>query len=425
MFNTDMMPNLIERSNASLSNVLSHATQLQIERGEGSYLIDYQGHRYLDFGAGIAVNSTGHCHPTVVNAIQQQSQTLLHGCAGVVYYDQNISLAERLGKMSGLNSVFFTQSGTEAVEAALKCAVYVKNKQGIIAFNGSFHGRTLGALSVTTSNQKYLDRYPLAFSNRVILEYPNFYRNPAPMNNEDGYLDYLSKKLATIDTSTIGAIIIEPFMGEGGYVPCPGSVLKYLREWASDNDVFLIFDEIQSGIGRTGQWFYYDHFGITPDILTTAKGIASGLPLGACLSSKTIMDQWTTGSHGGTYGGNPLSCAAATATLNVLEPLLPKISELGQIAKDRLIKELESLPLIGHIRGEGLMIGIECMDSSGEPNPTAIKAIISRCLEKNLLILPCGKDGNVIRLMPPLTISPDELNDGLSILIESCHHVLS
>lgn len=308
-----MKPNLIERSSTALSNVLSHATLLQIERGEGCYLIDYQGHRFLDFGAGIAVNSTGHCHPDVVSAIQHQSTQLLHGCAGVVYYDQNISLAEKLCQISGLSSVFFTQSGTEAVEAALKCAVYVKKKQGIIAFNGSFHGRTLGALSVTTSNQKYLDRYPMTFSDRLVLDYPNFHRNPSPIDTESGYLAYLTESLDGIDASSIAAMIIEPFMGEGGYVPCPGSVLKVLRDWSAENDVFLIFDEIQSGIGRTGEWFYYQHFGIIPDILTTAKGIASGLPLGACLSTKAIMDQWTTGSHGGTYGGNPITCAAGIA----------------------------------------------------------------------------------------------------------------
>lgn len=425
MFNTHMKPNLIERSGTSLSNVLSHATQLEVERGEGCYLIDYQGQRYMDFGAGIAVNSTGHCHPQVVSAIQKQSTQLLHGCAGVVYYDQNISLAERLGQISGLSSVFFTQSGTEAVEAALKCAVYVKQKQGIIAFNGSFHGRTLGALSVTTSNQKYLDRYPMTFPDRLVLEYPNFHRNATPLNTESGYLSYLNESLDNIDASSIGAIIIEPFMGEGGYVPCPGSVLKVLRDWSAENDVFLIFDEIQSGIGRTGEWFYYQHFGIIPDILTTAKGIASGLPLGACLSTKVIMDQWTTGSHGGTYGGNPITCAAGIATLDVLTPQLATISTIGQQAIERLTHELSPLRGIGDIRGKGLMIGIEIMDHEGHPNATALKAILADCLTQHLIVLPCGKDGNVIRLMPPLTITDEELNQGLSILIESCRRVLS
>ena len=265
----------------------------------------------------------------------------------------------------------------------------------------------------------------MTFPDRLVLEYPNFHRNAAPLNTESGYLTYLNKSLDNIDASTIGAIIIEPFMGEGGYVPCPGSVLTALRDWSAKNNVFLIFDEIQSGIGRTGEWFYYQHFGIIPDILTTAKGIASGLPLGACLSTKSIMDQWTTGSHGGTYGGNPITCAAGIATLDVLTPQLATISTIGQQAIERLTHELSSLRGIGDIRGKGLMIGIEIMDHEGHPNPTALKAILADCLTQHLIVLPCGKDGNVIRLMPPLTITDDELNQGLSILIKSCRRVLS
>ena len=416
---------LIKRSKESLSNVLSHATQLQIEKAEGSYLIDYDNNAYLDFGAGIAVNSTGHCHPKVVKAIQEQAGKLLHGCAGVVYYDQNISLAEKLGEISGLDSVFFTQSGAESVEAALKCAVYVKNKQSVIAFNGSFHGRTMGALSVTTSNPKYLDRYPLTFPNRHVLEYPYFVKNSDSLATEDGYLSYLKQALSDLDPAQYAAIIIEPFMGEGGYVPCPTSVLELLREWCNANDVFLIFDEIQSGIGRTGHWFFYQYHGIIPDILTTAKGIASGLPLGACISSKAIMDQWTTGSHGGTYGGNPITCAAGIATLDVLQPLLPDVKNYGKIAIERLKSELGDLPGVLDIRGHGLMIGLEFVDENKLPSAQIVKDIIAYCLKHHLIILPCGRDGNVIRLMPPLTVSNAELDEGLTILINACHQILS
>ncbi len=417
--------NLIKRSQSTLSNVLSHATQLEIERAEGSYLIDYDQQQYLDFGAGIAVNSTGHCHPKVVHAIQEQATRLLHGCAGVVYYDQNITLAEKLCHISGLESVFFTQSGAESVEAALKCAIYVKDKQSVVAFNGSFHGRTMGALSVTTSNPKYLDRYPLALPNRQVLEYPNFFKHSAPLNSEDGYLTYLNQSLTELNPAEIAAIIIEPFMGEGGYVPCPKSVLQTLRDWCNNNDVFLIFDEIQSGIGRTGDWFYYQHHGVMPDILTVAKGIASGLPLGACISTKEIMDQWTTGSHGGTYGGNPITCAAGIATLDVLTPLLPNVAHLGTMAIDMLSTELHGIDRVGEIRGQGLMIGLEFVDSTGAPDSDAVKAIIAYCLNHYLIVLPCGKDGNVIRLMPALTITEDDLRKGLSVLITACRHVLS
>ena len=262
-----------------LSKVLGHATQLEIEKGIGSYLIDYNGKQYLDF-AGIAVNATGHCHPTVVQAIKDQSdKSSLHGCAGVIYYDQNITLAEELGTINdgNLNSVFFTQSGTEAVEAALKCATYVRNQQQIIAFRGSF--MAVPCLpSVTTSNVKYLDRYPLAYKDRVILEYPYYYQNEAPLNTEEGYLNYLETSLHSLDDTKIVAVI-EPVLGEED-IPAPTPVLsKKIREWCSKTGVLLIFDEIQSGIGRTGKWFCYQHHKILPDILTTAKGIASGLPL--------------------------------------------------------------------------------------------------------------------------------------------------
>ena len=421
-----MRKQLVSRSKSCLSNVLGHATQLEIERGEGSYLYDYSGHAYLDFGAGIAVNATGHCHPAVVNAIKEQSEKLLHGCAGVIYYEQNIQLAEHIGNITGgsLNSVFFTQSGTEAVEAALKCATYVRNKQQMIAFKGSFHGRTLGSLSVTTSNKKYHERYSLAYPDPIILEYPYFYRNESPLDTEDGYLNYLQHKLSTIDASSIAAIIIEPVIGEGGYIPAPASVLQTLRNWCNDTGVLLIFDEIQSGIGRTGKWFYFQHDGIEPDILTSAKGIASGLPLGACISSQSIMDQWTTGSHGGTYGGNPLACVAGLATLSVVDPLLPTIESLGTLAFDTLSDALYDLPFIGNIRGKGLMIGIEfVLDDSKTPAPDLVKQVLKQCLENKLLIVSCGTHGNVIRLMPPLTISKDELINGLTTFINICQQL--
>ena len=418
--------NLLHRSTTALSKVLGHATQLQIKHGNGSYLTDYNNQRYLDFGAGIAVNSTGHCHPQVVKAIQQQAETLLHACAGVVYYDQNITLAEALGDIAGgqLNSVFFTQSGTEAVEAALKCAVYVKNKPNIVTFNGSFHGRTLGALSVTNSNPTYLERYPTAFPNRIVLEYPYFFNHRPPLNTESGYLNYLNHELRQLDASSIAAIIIEPFLGEGGYVPCPGSVLSCLRTWCTQHDVCLIFDEIQSGIARTGQWFYFQHHGVEPDILTSAKGIASGLPLGACVSTQAIMDQWKTGTHGGTYGGNPISCAAGIATLNVLAPIRQHIAELGDIALQQCHTALGQHPMVGDIRGTGLMIGLEFITPDGLPNTQAVSAILADCLQHQLLVLSCGKHRNIIRLMPPLTITKDELESGLAILIQACHRAL-
>jgi 4-aminobutyrate aminotransferase len=418
---------LVDRSKTCLSSVLGHATTLEIKHGRGCYLIDYADQAYLDFGAGIAVNSTGHCHPEVVAAIHTQSQTLLHGCAGVIYYDQNILLAEELGRITNgeLSSVFFTQSGTEAIEAALKCAMYVRNAQQIVSFNGGFHGRTLGSLSVTTSNPNYVDRYPMAIPHRIVLEYPYFFRNNPPLHTESGYSDYLKNALSAVDANQTAAVIIEPFLGEGGYVPAPASVLQILRDWCNATGVFLIFDEIQSGIGRTGQWFYYQHYAITPDILTTAKGIASGLPLGACLSTPSIMAAWKTGSHGGTYGGNPLTCAAACATLRILQDQLPTVTTLGEHAYARLQAAFANHPYVGDIRAKGLMIGIEWVTETGAPNAEIVKRIRDRCLQNQLLILSCGRHGHVIRLMPPLIITKDELDEGLTRFIDACHHVLS
>jgi 4-aminobutyrate aminotransferase len=414
--------NLVKRSKSCLSNVLGHATELEIDYGKGSYLYAYDGNKYLDFGAGVAVNATGHCHPKVVDAIKKQADTLLHGCAGVIYYEQNIELAETIGNITdgALDSVFFTQSGTEAVEAALKCATYVRNKQQVIAFKGSFHGRTLGSLSVTTSNEKYLDRYPLAYSDRIILEYPYFSQNASPLNTEEGYLNYLNNELSQIDGTNVAAIIMEPVLGEGGYVPAPTKVLKILRDWCNKTGVLLIFDEIQSGIGRTGHWFCFQHHQVIPDILTTAKGIASGLPLGACVSTKAIMDQWTTGSHGGTYGGNPLACAAGSATINVLTPLLPTINSMGKLALNELKTGLSDLAIVSEIRGLGLMIGIEFSDSDSHTSTEIVQQIRSTCLSRNLLLVSCGPKGNVIRLMPPLTITKSELLEGLRIFIDTC-----
>lgn len=417
------MTSLALRAKQCLSNVLSHATELVVSHGDGVYLVDERGQRYLDLGAGIAVNSTGHCHPHVVAAIQDQATRLLHACAGVVYYEQNIKLAERLCNISGLESVFFTQSGTEAVEAALKCALHVTKKQQLVAFKGSFHGRTLGALSVTTSNAMYTKGYPLAIPHPILLEYPNFTQNPAPMNTLSGYLTYLESALETVDASTVAAVIMEPFLGEGGYIPAPPCVLRMLRDWCNQTGVLLIFDEIQSGIGRTGTWFYYQDANVMPDILTSAKGIASGLPLGACVSTHDIMNQWTTGSHGGTYSGNPLTCAAGIATLDVIQDQLVHVRDVGAWSLDYLNQHLRDCACVRDIRGKGLMIGIEIVCPDGQPNPDGLSAIRRMCFDQHVLVLGCGQHRNVLRLMPPLTATKSDLKSGWDVIIDACQRV--
>jgi 4-aminobutyrate aminotransferase len=415
---------LVSRANTVLSPVSGHYTQLEVIRGQGCYLYDRQGQGYLDFSSGIGVCSTGHCHPSVVEAIQTQAATLIHGCIGVVYYEPPIALAETLGRIlgHGLESVFFTQSGSEAVETAIKLAKYVTKKHKLIAFRGGFHGRTLGALSITTSKEKYRHGYEPLLEGVTFFPYPYAYRCPFGMSetaSEARCIQELEHFFSTLDTD-VAAAIIEPVMGEGGYVAAPRGFLKALSRLCKERGILLIFDEIQSGFGKTGSWFYFQQIGVIPDIITLAKGIGSGLPLGACVSTTAIMNQWTTGAHGGTYGGNPVTCAAGLATIRVLEPVLPAIPVLATYAKTRLTAALATHPRVGDIRVTGLMIGIELVQDKATkaPDPDLTKAIIAACLAQNLIVISCGIHDNVIRLIPPLIIDQATLENGLNIFID-------
>ncbi len=415
---------LVSRANVALSPVSGHYTQLEIVRGEGCYLYDRAGTGYLDFSSGIGVCSTGHCHPQVVAAIQTQAATLIHACIGVVYYEPPVALAEALGRIlgHGLDSVFFTQSGSEAIETAIKLAKYVTKKSKLIAFRGGFHGRTLGALSITTSKDKYRQGYEPLLAGVSFFPYPYTYR--CPFGESDSLSDArcireLEHFFTTLDTD-VAAVIIEPLMGEGGYVPAPHAFLITLARLCKEQGILLIFDEIQSGFGKTGSWFYFQQLGVIPDIITLAKGIGSGLPLGACVSTSAIMSQWTTGAHGGTYGGNPVTCAAGLATIEVLEAVLPSIPSLAQFAETRLRDALSAHPNVGDIRTTGLMIGIELVldKATKAPAPDLTKAIMARCLDEKLIIISCGLHDNVIRLIPPLISDWVTLEKGLNIFID-------
>jgi len=417
----------VSKGNQFLSPVMGHYSQLEVESGKGSYLQGRDGKQYLDFAAGVAVASTGHCHPKVVVAIQRQVEKLIHAGAGVVYYGPNVNLAEKLAQLFGphLTSTFFTQSGTEAVEGALKLARYASKRHGILAFKGGFHGRTFGALSVTSSKEKYRDGYHPLLEGVVEFPFPNCYR--CPWGKEPTSCGtYCAKALEeTMEKSPVplGAAIIEPILGEGGYVPAPSEFLNKLRALCNGKDTLLIFDEIQSGMGRTGSWSYGQKLGIEPDILVLAKGIASGMPLGALMASPTLMSKWTTGAHGSTYGGNPVSCSAALATIEVLSPLLEKVAEKGQLLTEILRAQLENSSCVGDIRQVGLMVGIEFVTSkeSKAPDADLVKAIMKKSLENGLLVISCGVFDNVIRLMPPLTVHPEELRKAAKILVTVIH----
>ncbi len=427
------MVNFLHRAKAALSPVSAHATEIEVSHGKGCYLVDTKGKAYLDFTSGLGVCSTGHCHPEVVSAIQNQAASLIHGCLGIVYYEPPIALAEKIGQILGgsetnLTSIFFTQSGSEAMETAIKLAKYVTKKHKLVAFRGGFHGRTLGALSVTTSKEKYRAGYEPLLEGVSFFPYPYCYR--CPWGRERATCEVycadheLAPYLEALDNQ-VAAVIIEPVLGEGGYTFAPKEFIQKLVQKCREKGILVIFDEIQSGIGKTGTWFAFQQLDVAPDIVTIAKGIGSGLPLGACVSTPEIMNQWTKGAHGGTYGGNPVTCAAGLASLKVIEKALPAVAGLGKLVLERLQSELKDHPFVGEIRGQGLMIGIELVTDkvAKTPGVELVKTVLKKCLDQYLIVVSCGIEDNVIRLIPPLTITESELHKGLDILISVIHEL--
>jgi 4-aminobutyrate aminotransferase len=396
---------------------------LVIEHGEGSWVIDREGRRYLDLSSGLAVLNIGHGHPRVLERVRQQMERFVH-TGGIFYNETTQEAAELLTTVTpdGLDMLFFSNSGAEAVEGAIKLARFVTGRQGIVAFTGAFHGRTLGALSLTTSSARYRNRYhPLL---------PSVFHAPYPACRTcqfcgDGEtctlacLDFLREMLKQqITPGEVAAIIIEPVLGEGGYIPAPDIFLLKLRRLCDEHGILLIFDEVQSGMGRTGDWFAAQRYGVTPDIMTVAKGIASGFPLSALVAGRGIMERWPVGAHGTTFGGNPVACAAAMATIETIrdEGLLPRCRILEERAMTRLRAMSERHPRITDVRGLGLMIGVELTTNDGAPDGEGCERLMAWCLEQGLIIINCGPDRNVIRLIPPLTISDSELEQGLDII---------
>jgi len=386
---------LLQRANKVLAPVLGHYTDIPIARGKGMTLYGMDGTPYLDFSAGIAVVATGHCHPHVVKAICRQAKLLIHACAGVVYYEPNIALAEKLATLVPFSQAktFFSNSGSEAVEGALKLARYVTGRTKLVAFQGAFHGRTLGALSLTSSKQKYRD-------------------GVAPLLPDTHIVPYSLADIEALNPETIAAVIIEPVIGEGGYTPVEKDFMAALRWFCRQHGILLIFDEIQTGMGRTGKWFAFEHYGVHPDILVLAKGLASGMPLGAIVADASVMDRWSTGAHGGTYTGNPVACAAGLATIETIERerLLDNAEKQGAYLLLRLQKLQKKNPVIRDVRGLGLMIALEF------ENAEIAKAIRMACLGKGLILITCGAHDQVIRLAPPLIVKKKHIDQMLGIL---------
>ncbi len=404
---------VIDQDEAVSSPSLTRVYPLVVDHGRGAVITDVDGNRFLDFNAGIGVNATGHAHPDVLAAVHEQVDACLHYCSSDFYHPVHAELCERLAGSvpdgMGPAKVFLANSGTEAVEGALKLARHHTGRPNVIAFYGAFHGRSLGSLSLTSSKAKYRSGFGIVT--------PGSYHAPFAFDGEVTGADYIRNVLFTHMTEPrdVAAIFVEPVQGEGGYIVPPDGWLQSLRDLCDEHGILLVMDEVQSGIGRTGTMWACEHDGVVPDIITAGKGLASGLPLSAIIARGSIME-WAPGKHGSTFGGNPVACAAALATLDLVER---DLMVNAVVRGEQLLAGMRALadrqPLITGVRGRGLMIGFDLPD-----HDTAV-ALETACFERGLLGLTCGKRG--FRFAPPLVITEDEAAIALSIVADACEAV--
>src|ERR1700704_3088467 len=413
-----------------LSPSYTRSYPLVAKSGRGIIVTDVDGNEFFDFSAGIAVTSTGHCHPHVVTAIQKQAGELIHMSGTDFYYESMIQLAERLSKiapMPGPHRIYYGNSGAEAIECALKLARYHTKRQNIIAFFGAFHGRTMGALSLTASKPQQRRRFAPLVPGVTHVQYPDVYRGCVGGTQDAdnfamGCARFIEEKLfkTTLAPEEVAAIFVEPVQGEGGYVVAPTIFMQELRRICDKHGILLVVDEVQSGIGRTGKWFAVEHTGVHPDMVCIAKGIASGMPLGITMSKADIMD-WVPGSHASTFGGNPVCIAAALATLDVIEKegLLKNSQEVG----DHMLKRMADWPkkhkIVGDVRGRGLMIGVEIVkdQTTREDGASDRDHIVELAFERGVLFLGCGP--STVRIAPPLIVTKDEADVAMDALEEA------
>jgi 4-aminobutyrate aminotransferase len=399
---------VIERDERVSSPSLTRVYPLVVKRGSGIVIEDVDGNRFLDFNAGIAVNAAGHAHPHVDAAVHAQVDACLHYCSSDFYHPVYAELCERLDASSPMpkSRTFLANSGTEAVEGALKLARHHTGRPNVIAFYGAFHGRSLGSLSLTSSKAKYRSGFGIVT--------PGSYHAPFAFDGEPNGVEYIEGVLfqRMTEPGDVAAIFVEPIQGEGGYVVPPAGWLAAVRDLCDRHGILLVMDEVQSGVGRTGKMWACEHDGVVPDIITAGKGLASGLPLSAIVARDEIM-QWAPGKHGSTFGGNPVACAAAVATLDLVEGGL---MDNATVVGDQLLTGLRSLaeqqPMISAVRGRGLMIGFDVTD-----HDTA-EAVERACFERGLLVLTCGKRG--IRLAPPLVVNAEQARTALAIIADAC-----
>jgi 4-aminobutyrate aminotransferase len=407
---------------AELSPILKQATPVTVDHGAGCYLYDVDGRRFLDFTAGIGVTSTGHCHPRVVAAAQEQVGKLIHGQYTTVMHRPMLELTERLGTVlpAGLDSVFYANSGSEAVEAALRLARQATGRPNVIVFHGGFHGRTVAAATMTTSGTRFSAGFSPLMPGVHVAPFPTAFRYGWTEAEATAFalreLDYLFATLTS--PAETAAFIVEPVLGEGGYIPGNREFFQGLRERADRYGILLIFDEIQTGFGRTGKFFGHQHFDVRPDVITMAKGLASGFPISGIAASAELMGKAWPGSQGGTYGGNAVACAAALATLDVIES--EGLVENAAVRGEQLLAGVRGAETkaVGDVRGLGLLVGSEFTTPDGTPDRETATAAQQLAATKGLLLLTCGAHMNVVRMIPPLIVSEAQIADALTIWSE-------
>ncbi len=423
-----------------LSPVWARAFHIEVERGEGIYLYDRSGKRFMDFTSGIGVTNTGHAHPRIVHAIQEQAQRLIHGQIGTVIAQSVLELTDELVSVCPppIDTFFFSNSGAEAVEAAVKLAKQATGRTNIITFEGSFHGRTHLTMAMTQSKTSYRLLYQPLPSGVFVAPYAHCYHCPIARRSMShaeraalsaacpadagrccGYaLEQLRFLLKTQSApQETAAIVVEPVLGEGGYVVPPASFLRGLRQLCDEHGILLIFDEVQTGFGRTGAFFALEHFGVVPDVLVMAKGLASGMPLSCVAAPRALMAKWKPGSHGGTYGPNVVSAAAAAETIRVMkdEQLPHNAAARGAQLLSGLRRLQQDFPFIGDVRGIGCMVATEFVDPEGNPDKALVQRLVRACEEQGLLLLTCGTYENVIRWIPPLVVTEQQIDEALRI----------
>jgi 4-aminobutyrate aminotransferase len=427
MMTDNQSTKLIERDHAAVASTIYRYTDIAFKRGEGVYLYDYEDRKYLDFVAGIATLNVGHCHPDVVDAITDQAGKLIHGACHVGYMEPYVEMMEAIkavapGELKNGKGIL-VNSGSEAVESGIKLARYVTNRSMILAFTDSFHGRSMGALALTASSPLYRQRLPSLLGGVYHTPYPYCYRCPlkhdSPETCELACLNLVEKALQTVvPPEDLAGIMVEPIAGEGGYIVPPDGFLQGLREICDRTGALLIVDEVQSGIGRTGKMFAVDHWDIEPDIICMAKALGGGLPLGGILAKADLIDAWPPAAQGTTFGGNPLACRAGLATLKIIQEqnLTSHAVEVGDHIKDMFRKVQKELPIIGDIRGKGLMVAVELINKDGSPASETIKAIIKEMGAKGIVLTKCG--ASALRFAPPLIITKEQAEEGSGIVIE-------